>query len=183
MKPPRRDTTSARRYKGFISARVPGKKNCYREPNIDQHYLFARVAYRRELASMFLEECAVFSCDNMNKIKVGSLAVSRYHQIERLYDTSDVPNYPNHDFPVPGYHLIPAGYMRLTSKSSTVSTSSDIDVMNDVLLEPSQNDHTEPPDCDNKVQYCSSLNSTPPISDICISSDNEGTVYVTHVLL
>ena len=38
---------------------------------------------------MFLEECAVFSCDNMNKIKVGSLAVSRYHQIERLYDSSD----------------------------------------------------------------------------------------------
>ena len=33
---------------------------------------------------MFSDECVVFSCNNMNEIKVGSLAVSRYHQIMPL---------------------------------------------------------------------------------------------------
>ncbi len=46
---------------------------------------FARVAYRREFAQMFQSECAVFSCDDMNKIKVGPLAVSRYHQISKIF--------------------------------------------------------------------------------------------------
>lgn len=41
MNPPRRNTIASGRYKGVISARVPGKKNSYREERIDQHYLFA----------------------------------------------------------------------------------------------------------------------------------------------
>ena len=75
---------------------------------------------------MFSSECAIFSCDDMNKIKVGALAVSRYHQIERLYPTDDAPNVPYHDFPVPGYLLIPSGYMRLLQKDC-VSVSSEND--------------------------------------------------------
>ena len=65
---------------------------------------------------MFSEECAIFSADDMNKIKVGALAVSRYHQIQRYFSTEDAPNVPDHDFPIPGYNIIPSGYMRLTSK-------------------------------------------------------------------
>ena len=41
MNPPRCKTIAAARYKGLIAACVPGKKNCYREDNPDQHYLFA----------------------------------------------------------------------------------------------------------------------------------------------
>ena len=67
---------------------------------------------------MFSSECAVFSCDDMNKIKVGALAVSRYHQIQRFFSTDDVPNLPDHDFPVPGYLLIPSSYMRLMPKKN-----------------------------------------------------------------
>ena len=57
----------------------------------------------------------MFSCDDMNKIKVGPLAVRRYHQIERFFPAEDTPNYLDHDFPVPGYHLIPSGYMQIVS--------------------------------------------------------------------
>ena len=57
----------------------------YREGNADQHYLFTQVAYRKEFSIMFEKECALFSCDDMNKIKVGALAVSRYHQIQRFF--------------------------------------------------------------------------------------------------
>ena len=88
MNPPRKHTTAAKQYKGLIAARVPGKKNCYQKEHIDQHYLFARVAYRRELAAKFSDECVLFSCNDMNKIKVSPMAVSRY-QIERYYPTED----------------------------------------------------------------------------------------------
>ena len=103
MEPPRRGTIAGKRYQGFVKARVPGKRNAYREDHPDQHYLFARVAYRREFSEMFSSECAIFSCDDMNKVKVGALAVSRYHQIDHFYPTEDAPNVPDHDFPVPGY--------------------------------------------------------------------------------
>ena len=39
----------------------------------------------------------------MNKLKVGPLAVSRYHQISRFFPTEDTPNVPDHEFPNPGY--------------------------------------------------------------------------------
>jgi len=107
----------------LIAARVPGKKNCYHENSPDQHYFFARVAYHKELAVRFPDEFAVFSCDEINKIKVGPLAVSRYHQID-VFHTEDTSNYPDHDFQVPGYHLIPSGYMRIVA-AVDVSPSND----------------------------------------------------------
>eukprot|EP00731_Ephydatia_muelleri_P006878 Em0003g1126a len=122
-KPPRHGTRASLRYKGQVAARVPGKRNQYREFHTDQHYLFAQVAYRREFSVMFENECALFSCDDMNKIKVGALAVSRYHQIQRFFPVDDVPNVPDHDFPVPGYLLIPSGYMRLVKKPSPTANA------------------------------------------------------------
>ena len=119
--------------------RVPGKRNAYREDHPDQHYLFARVAYRREFSEMFSSECAIFSCDDMNKVKVGALAVSRYHQIDHFYPTEDAPNVPDHDFPVPGYLLIPSGYMRLLHKDG-VSVSGENDPEAVEYQEPALND-------------------------------------------
>lgn len=78
MAPPHKGTISGSRYKSIVSARVPKKSNQYRENHIDQHYLFARVAYRREFTSKFHQECVIYSCDDMNKVKVGPMAVSRY---------------------------------------------------------------------------------------------------------
>ena len=114
MQPPQHGRISSSiYYMGLIVAEVHGKINEYREVHKDQHYLFARVAYRHEFTSMFENECALFSCDDMNNIKVGALAMSRYHQIQRFFPTDNVPNVPDHDFPIPGYLIIPYGYMRL----------------------------------------------------------------------
>ena len=44
----------------------------------NQHFLFGRVAYREEFVVTFKEECCMYSCDDMNKIKTDSVtAVSR----------------------------------------------------------------------------------------------------------
>ena len=134
MEPPQRGTIASRRYKGFVAARVPGKRNQYREDHQDQHYLFAQVAYRREFSSMFDKECAIFSADDMNKIKVGALAVSRYHQVDRYFPIEDSPNVPDHDFPIPGYLIIPSGYMRLMNEqfTSTLLEGEDMSEFRDV---------------------------------------------------
>lgn len=70
---------------------------------------------RHELASLFSEEIAILSVDDMAKIKVGAPAVSRYHQIKRFFLENDRLNLSDHDFPVPGYLLNVSGYMFLES--------------------------------------------------------------------
>ena len=75
---------------------------------------------------MFSDETAVFSCDNMNKVKVGASAVSRYNQLTRYFQVGDSLNLPDHDFSFPGYLLIPSGYMLLGSKERDNSTATDV---------------------------------------------------------
>ena len=49
------------------------------------------------------------------KVKVGAPAVSRYHQIRKIYPSGDTPNLKDHDFPVLQYLLNVSGYMFLES--------------------------------------------------------------------
>ena len=107
--PPRKNSTRACRYKGPVDAKIPRKRNDYREEN--QHFLFSRVAYREEFVTQHASESCFYSCDDMNKIKMGpSTAVSRYHQQMRLFINSDTPNFNDHDFPNPGYLIVCSGY-------------------------------------------------------------------------
>ena len=100
-----------------VSARVGTKFNSYREPHNDAHYLFARYKMRRELDSLFQDDILIVSVDDMAKIKVGAPAVSRYYQVKRIFSRDDNPNLPDHDFPVPGYHLTVSGYMFLENST------------------------------------------------------------------
>ena len=68
LQPPRKNSTRPQRYKSLINAKVPGKRNQYREGSANQHFLFARVSYREEFVSKFANECNFFLCDDMNKI-------------------------------------------------------------------------------------------------------------------
>ena len=111
MVAPRKHYSRAERYKGFIDSKIPCKKNQYRENNVNQHYLFARVAYREEFSAMLVHECKLYSADDMNKIKMGPApAVSRYHQQHRFYMVCNSPNFSDHDFPNPGYLIVCSGY-------------------------------------------------------------------------
>ena len=125
MVPPRKNSTRARRYKKLIDAKVPKKRNDYREENANQHFLFARVRYREEFAVKFQNEAAFYSSDDMNKIRMGpSTAVSRYHQQFRFFLRTDSPNLCDHDFPHPGYLISPSGYMRLEPKENSITNDS-----------------------------------------------------------
>ena len=95
--PARKGTFAAESYKSIIDATVPCKDNSLRKDNINAHYLSCRVKLRREFCTNFTEECTILSADSMNKIRYGTLAVSRYHQIRRIFMSDDKPKYLDHD--------------------------------------------------------------------------------------
>ena len=82
---PNKHFRAAERYTAFINARVGTKINTYREFHQDTQYLFARNKMRHKLSSLFPNDISILSVDDMAKIKVGAPAVSRYHQVKRLF--------------------------------------------------------------------------------------------------
>ena len=78
-------------------------RRLFEAPNIDAHYLFARNKFRREFVSMFPRSASILSTDDMSKIKFGLPAVSRYHQVRKMFMKDENMNLPDYDFPVPRY--------------------------------------------------------------------------------
>ncbi|XP_072168657.1 uncharacterized protein [Diadema setosum] len=115
MHPHNRSSTSADRYKSLIDARVPSKDNSGRKGNDNSHFYSSRVKYCLEMAATLGSRALIYSVDNKNKIRVGDdvLAVDRRIQIQRVFPIDDRPQYLDHDFPVPGYHITPCGYLQL----------------------------------------------------------------------
>ena len=66
----------------------------------------------------------------MNKVKVEVPAVLGYHQLKRLFPSSDQPNFSDHDFPVPGYFLNVSGYMALDSSHFRANVIAPFDGLN-----------------------------------------------------
>ena len=115
--PPNKTRKSSSLYKGYVNAKIPSKRNntsATVHPNF--HYTSAQVSYVNEFAALFPNEVVALSCDCKNKINVGTLAVSRYFQINSYFFQEDSPDYNDHDFPYPDAKLVPAGYMSLYSK-------------------------------------------------------------------
>ncbi|KAJ8019969.1 hypothetical protein HOLleu_41765 [Holothuria leucospilota] len=126
MEPPSKLRNSRKQYKGLVKAKVASKRNDVRKKNEDGHYYAARMRYRLEFGRKFEDETIVISADCMNKVNIGGLAVSRYHQIRRIFPNDDRPNVPDHDFPIgKGYKITPSGYMILKSKPGFQKTTQD----------------------------------------------------------
>ena len=97
----------------MINARVGTKQNSYREFHADAHYFFARNKMRRELGTLLSGKISVVSVDDIAKVKVGVPAVSRYHQINRVFPEKDGPVLNDHNFRVPGYLISASEHMFL----------------------------------------------------------------------
>ena len=109
MLAPRQKSINAKQYHGVLSVRVPSKKNDEHSHHKDSHYCHAQVGYMLEFAQQFADSTSTFSCDNKNKVNVGTLAVSRYHQILKIFPVSNLAVYRDHDFLIPREKLIPSG--------------------------------------------------------------------------
>ena len=130
FQPVKKGTFAAENYKGLIDGKVAGKDNTDRKTHINGHYLNSRIKLRKEFAAYLNEECVTVSCDTMNKLMVGTLAASRYHQIRKIFLKDDKPQYPDHDFPL--VKVIPDGIMILQSKDSSNSAlSPDVIIVDD----------------------------------------------------
>jgi len=75
--PPHKGRRSSVRYKGIIGCKVPKKDNALRVENEEAHRIHCRVALRLEHGANFKDDYLVLSADAMNKVHVGTLAVSR----------------------------------------------------------------------------------------------------------
>ncbi|CAF1238698.1 unnamed protein product [Didymodactylos carnosus] len=113
LEAPAKNMLASRYYKNVINAKIPAKRN---DKNCkildDSHFASAQVKYGYELASLYPQEIISLSCDNKCKIPIGSLAVSRYHQIRRFFPKDQRPNYPDHDFKE-GPYITPCNYLEL----------------------------------------------------------------------
>ena len=69
--------SSAAQYKSLIQCKVPKKDNSGRNENGVNHFIHSRVGLRMEHANKYNYDCTIVNADAMNKIHVGTLAVSR----------------------------------------------------------------------------------------------------------
>ena len=113
MRPSRRKTVSSKRFKCYIDARVPPKRNTATKPNADFHYTCTQVNLVNEMAELCRNNTLSLSVDNKNKVEVGIPATSRRSQIRTFYLKDDSPNFHDHDFPHRNCKLVPAGYQIL----------------------------------------------------------------------
>ena len=112
---PRKGTINAANYKGVVQARVAGKKKTLRKfkGHPDAHHAASLVRFVMEFGALFVDFVDVISIDDKAKIKVGTAAVSRYHQMCMFFLEIDMPNLLDHDFPDPGSLITPSGYLHL----------------------------------------------------------------------
>ena len=120
MVAPRKRARNAQRYRELVQSRVPGKDNSLRKAHEHGHYASAQVKYAKEFCQAFPEDTVHLSCDDMNKVNVGVLAVSRYHQVGRFFPLNEKPCSPDQDFPFKNSKIIiPSGYMVLSGAKPT----------------------------------------------------------------
>ena len=117
---PRKGTNAAARYKGIINARVPHKRNSHRDDKEDGQHNASLVRFVMELVANNPNLADLISADDKAKINVGTLAVSRYHQIRKFFLSHDAPNYDDHDFPDRGSKITPSGYLIMDFRSAEV---------------------------------------------------------------
>ena len=101
------------------------------------------------MAAYFPDEITIVSADSMNKIRRGTLAVSRYHQTRKIFMNSDKSKYLDHDFPLP-YKAIPGGIMILSNdKDDNVFLHDDV-----VIDKTARYDTLDRIDRINNALYC-----------------------------
>ncbi len=111
---PHANHSASRYYKGLVDAKIAPKRNDLVEhEHEDLHFERSQLSYIAEASSRYEKDVIMVSVDDKNKINVGILAVSRYHQISRFFMADDQPQYSDHDFPYPNSKIIPSGYLIL----------------------------------------------------------------------
>ena len=113
---PRKNAQSRNYYHHVIDAGIPRKDNSGSEGNVDSQIDCAQVRFKAEFGAYFSSSVSRWSLDNKAKVKVGVMAVSRYHKLESYFLNGDEPLHADHDFPLPGYLIEPAGYLLLGSQ-------------------------------------------------------------------
>jgi hypothetical protein len=82
--PSRKGTINAARYRSLVNDRVAVKRNYLQKGRVDAHADAAMVRSSMEVAAHFPDLIDEISADDKAKVKVGILAVCKYHQLHKL---------------------------------------------------------------------------------------------------
>ena len=119
LHPPQKNTVAGRRYKMFVAARVPPKRNeSVRVTHDDFHFTAAQVSLVNQLGQLCAANTLLLSVDNKNKVDVGTPATSRRANIRTFHIIGQGPNYNDHDFPFSNAKIIPEGFQIRVSRIS-----------------------------------------------------------------
>jgi hypothetical protein len=110
--PPRKGSTSAKKFQSAVNARVAPKRNDARRMDSATH--FARAQQNLLAEWHAYHEQLNFSGDDMNIIQVGRPAVSRYHQTRKFNMNGKGVDYDVHDFPTAELGMKLGGFMVLS---------------------------------------------------------------------
>lgn len=102
FEPVKKRPFSANCYKSIIYVQVPEKGSSKQQERKNGNALLSRIKIHRELGVHFSDEC----------IGCGTLCVSRYHQIRKIFMSDNTSVYKDHVFPYK-YKTIPDGIMIL----------------------------------------------------------------------
>ena len=96
---PHKCSIKAKCCQGVVKAHVPGKQNsALALDHEDVQHCASQVNLCLEFAGALHNDVAMFTCDDMNKMNIGAMAVSSYHQIHRFFLADDACDYSDHDF-------------------------------------------------------------------------------------
>ena len=77
----RKNSIESQRHYNVLDARIPQNKYSLHKGHADSRHCAQMVKFVAEMASYWREFVDFYSCDDKAKIKVGILAVSKYHQV------------------------------------------------------------------------------------------------------
>ena len=116
MLPPRKNTNSARSYKGSINARIQPRANDLRISGADSHYSMASTACIEVMCAYLGEDALNFSADEKAAFVVGPAGlVSRYHQNNNITEAGVIINRFDHDYKFAKYLIGMTGYLELNN--------------------------------------------------------------------
>jgi hypothetical protein len=91
--PPVANRTNAFRYKGHVAFKMGSKRNDRRDDKSgNAQFASSDVRVTSEMFAMHADDTVMLCTDTMNKLKVGAMAVSRFHQIQHFFLQGQNPN-------------------------------------------------------------------------------------------
>lgn len=126
--PPKTSRLAARFYKEIVPFKTAPRNNDYHMHSPHLHFASSMIKQYTELCAYFPDDFLMLSCDNKNKIVIGTAANANPTCPRGMFMVDQQPMLPDHTFPTRGNAKInPMGYMLVHNATVKRTRHSSID--------------------------------------------------------